>query len=446
MYSDSPPVVANRRPLAWRLLVSVSTFRPPRRGTRRLSLLASCLLLLSPFSPLYAAPAAAGEAHRPAAQPSREDAWASMLAGQRALAVSTAFDREGRLWRVRAQEGYALVDRSDDLGASFGPAARVNPEAEVIGTEGDNRPKIAIAADGTVYVSYTRLLGRPFSGDIRFSRSLDGGRSFSAPLTVNDDRDIISHRFDSLLLGPGGEVYIAWLDKRDETAARRRGAPYAGAALYYAVSADRGARFEANVKLADHSCECCRIALALAPDGVPRAFWRHVYEGNERDHALMRLDAKDAPRRITHGRWRVEACPHHGPALAIAADGVYHYAWFDNGPGAQGLFYARSADGGAGLSPPMPLGEPGARPAHPAVIARGEEVYLAWKEFDGLVSPVRAMRSRDGGLTWSAPVTVAQTEDASDHPQLAAHGDRVFLSWNTLAEGYRLIPLQEALP
>lgn len=392
---------------------------------------------------------AAGHAHgdSPSPDPSREDMWANMLAGQRALAVSTAFDAQGHLWRVRAQDGHVLVDRSDDLGASFGAPVKVNEEAEVVGTEGDSRPKIALAADGAVYVSYTRLLSKPFSGDIRFSRSLDGGRSFAAPVTVNDDRDIIGHRFDALIVGAKGEVHVAWLDKRDEAAARKRGEPYAGSALYHAVSTDRGATFSANVKLADHACECCRIALALTPDGVPTAFWRHVYEDNERDHALMRIDGVDAPRRVTHGRWRVDACPHHGPAMAIDDDGVHHLAWFDNGPEARGLFYARSADGGATLSPPLALGKPAARPGHAALLSSGDgKLYLAWKEFDGLVSPVRAMRSEDGGITWSAPVTVAQTEDASDHPQLAAHGGRVFLSWNTLAEGYRLIPLAETAP
>jgi len=37
--------------------------------------------------------------------------------------------------------------------------------------------------------------------------------------------------------------------------------------------------------------------------------------------------------------------------------------------------------------------------------------------------------------------TVAETEDASDHPLLVADGRRVYLSWLTKVEGYRLIPL-----
>lgn len=379
----------------------------------------------------------------PAGHEARQAMWDRALAGQRNLALSASFDAEGRLWRARVVDGHVLVDRSTDLGVTFSPPVKVNGDPEIIGTDGDNRPKIKVARDGTVYVSWTQLLGKPFSGHIRFSRSLDGGRSFSAPLIVNDDRGVISHRFDSLAIGAGGEVYLAWLDKREYEAAKAQGKPYAGSALYYAVSRDRGASFGADRKLADHSCECCRIALDLAPDGVPVAFWRHIYGENERDHALMRLDGKDSPRRVTHGRWQVEACPHHGPSMSIGADGVHHLTWFNNGPDERGLFYARSTDGGATFTAPYAFGNLDAQPAHPDVIGVGDEVLVVWKEFNGEVSVIRAIRSGDNGATWSAPRTVAETGDASDHPRLArSHDDRVYLSWSTLQDGHRLIPLR----
>jgi len=78
------------------------------------------------------------------------------------------------------------------------------------------------------------------TGDIRFSRSSDGGRSFSTPVTVNDNREIISHRFDAMTVNAKGQVFIAWLDKRDLSEARKAGKEYAGAALYYAMSDDGG--------------------------------------------------------------------------------------------------------------------------------------------------------------------------------------------------------------
>src|SRR3569832_701498 len=131
------------------------------------------------------------------ANPDRDEMWQAMLAKQQTLAVAVQFDAAGRLWRARVQDGHVLVDRSDDGGASFGTAVIVNPDDELIAADGDARPKLAVAPDGALYVTYTQLLNKLFSGDIRFSRSLDGGNSFSAPVTINGNRDIIGHRFDA---------------------------------------------------------------------------------------------------------------------------------------------------------------------------------------------------------------------------------------------------------
>lgn len=49
--------------------------------------------------------------------------------------------------------------------------------------------------------------------------------------------------------------------------------------------------------------------------------------------------------------------------------------------------------------------------------------------------------SHDGGKNWSAPRVIAQTEDASDHPELVASKSAAYLSWVTHKEGYRLLPL-----
>jgi hypothetical protein len=54
------------------------------------------------------------------------------------------------------------------------------------------------------------------------------------------------------------------------------------------------------------------------------------------------------------------------------------------------------------------------------------------------------MTSKDSGRTWSEPKIVAQTDDVSDHPLLVSNGAQVLLSWQTRAEGYRLLPLEIA--
>jgi hypothetical protein len=356
-----------------------------------------------------------------------------------ALSVGASFDHRGWLWLAKVEKGYLLVSLSEDKGKTFGAAVKVNSVPENIAADGENRPKIVATKDGRVYVSYTSSLEQPFSGHIRFSLSTDGGKTFAEPITVNDNREVISHRFEALTVDSRGRITLAWLDKRDQSAARQKAQAYTGAAVYYAVSSDGGASFGPNRKLADNSCECCRVAMALDKDEVPVAFWRHIYGKNVRDHALARLDGKSAPVRVSHDQWEVDACPHHGPAISIADDGTYHLVWFDNGPQLHGLFYARSSDQGKTFSPPQAFGNFEAQAGHPHVQAAGQNVFVVWKEFDGQQSVVRLMASKDGGKTWSASRQVAATAGASDHPLLIAEGSRPYLSWYTAKEGYRLI-------
>ncbi|MDP2156061.1 MAG: sialidase family protein, partial [Sulfuricella sp.] len=263
--------------------------------------------------------------------------WQAALA-RPALSATTVFDQDGRLWLARVEKGYLYVSHSADKGKNFGAPVKVNSVPENIASDGENRPKIVVAKNGHIYVAYTTSLEKPFSGHIRFSRSLDGGRSFSEPITVNDNREVISHRFEAMGVNDRGEITLAWLDKRDLSAAERKRKKYIGAAVYYAVSKNGGASFEPNRKAADHACECCRVAMAMDKDDVPVIFWRHIYGKNVRDHALLRLDGKSQPVRVSRDNWEVDACPHHGPAISIGADGVYHLAWFNNAPQRHGLF------------------------------------------------------------------------------------------------------------
>jgi hypothetical protein len=69
-------------------------------------------------------------------------------------------------------------------------------------------------------------------------------------------------------------------------------------------------------------------------------------------------------------------------------------------------------------------------------------VWIVWKEFDGEHTTVNVMYSGDHGKTWSIPKALAQTIDASDHPLLVSNGRRVFLSWMTRDDGYRLLPVE----
>jgi hypothetical protein len=88
------------------------------------------------------------------------------------------------------------------------------------------------------------------------------------------------------------------------------------------------------------------------------------------------------------------------------------------------------------------VGNAAQQPGRPALLAQGREVWLVWKEFDGRYIFIKQRRSSDAGQTWSPERVLAATANSADHPLLIGDGRRVYLSWLTRDEGYRLMPLE----
>lgn len=354
--------------------------------------------------------------------------------------ASAAFDANGKLYVVIPRDDFIWLKTSNDFGKTFSEEIKVNALPEKAYADGDNRPKIAALNTNELVITYTQPLEKPWTGHIRLIRSNDGAKTFHPPITVNDNQDIISHRFDSLLTG-NGKVWVTWLDKRDLVIAEKEGKPYEGSALYYAESDDGGKTFKLNVKLFDNSCECCRIAMALDNDGVPVIFWRHVFPGDIRDHAMVKLDGKSQLIRVSHDQWQIKACPHHGPGFSIGPNGVYHFTWFTQANDQPALLYSRSEDKGKHFSKPLSVGSKEIQIGHSVVLSLGKQVFLAWKEFDGKQTSIKLMRSTNAGKTWSKARIAGSSIGPSDHPLLIAYKNKPFLSWYTATEGYRLIPI-----
>jgi hypothetical protein len=360
-----------------------------------------------------------------------------------ASSATPLFAQDGSLYLAWATADHVAVAHSTDGGKSFGPAAPVNTEAAKIDPGPDSRPGIAIGKDGKLFVSYTVFTGADYVGRVYVGHSADGGRSFDPPKPITDDT--ASQRFTKLIADKSGNILAAWIDKREIAAAKQEGRDYPGAALAFAWWDPTHDSFAPARIAQSDSCECCRVAAALDRAGRPVVAFRDIFPTHIRDHAVMTFgkDGKPGPlRRVSVDDWRTDVCPHQGPDIAVGPDGAYHVAWFTQGSKRQGLFYARSANAGATFSDPIPLGDPDKAPSRARVLAAGKSVWLAWKEFDGTLSTIRAMRSADGGKHWTAARTLAETKNASDQPILIADKQHAYLSWLTHDEGYRLIQLE----
>lgn len=358
-------------------------------------------------------------------------------AGKPALATGAAIAPDGAIWVVAVEQGQLFLQRQDSHSSAWGERQPLPNGGEQVATNGDNYPKIAFGPKGKVVVTYTRPLVKPYTGEIRMLRSVDGGQSFTSPFTVHADRQIITHRFESVLFDARGDLYTFWVDKRDAEhawqASQGDQSSYEGAAIYYNVSQDGGASFGPDQKLADYSCECCRIALAAEPDAGMAALWRHVFAGSVRDHAFARVTANTASavRRASKDNWVLKACPHHGPGLAAAGNGSYHAVWFGDKAGYQRVRYGLLDHDGSPQGSVREL--PDAHAEHADVARSGKQVVIVWRSYDGQASSVKTWISQDKGKTFKLATLFTSPFD-NDHPRLIARAGAIAVVWRTEKE------------
>jgi hypothetical protein len=127
-----------------------------------------------------------------------------------------SFDGSGHLYygficfnRAKPTNGSIYVARYDDDGATYRFTTRV--ERGTPSVAGLFQDKINITADqnnGNVYVAWARFSGNLGNDVILFSRSTDGGRTYSKPTRISDGG--ASEQFADLAVGPDGAVYLTY--------------------------------------------------------------------------------------------------------------------------------------------------------------------------------------------------------------------------------------------
>ncbi|MEM9547343.1 MAG: T9SS type A sorting domain-containing protein [Bacteroidota bacterium] len=98
---------------------------------------------------------------------------------------------------------------------------------------------------GNVYMLSTVKNGFWSKADIMFSRSTDGGNTWSQALRINDNELITNWQwFGTLSVAPNGRIDVAWLDTREDPDGF-------DSQLYYSYSLDGGENWSDNIVLSD---------------------------------------------------------------------------------------------------------------------------------------------------------------------------------------------------
>ncbi len=294
---------------------------------------------------------------------------------------------------------------------------RINPEEGKATAWFGDPPSMAVAADGAVHVMWAeRVATKGHENNLYLSTSRDGGKSFDAPVKINDETRPVVHGMHSLALDKDGGIHLLWLDERNLSPAapkeKHRGEAHEiepNREVFSAYSEDGGRTISRNQLVGRDACPCCKTALVAGTDGRVYAGWRQVLKGDYRHIAVASSADKgqtfSSPVIVSDDRWVIAGCPVSGPSLLVRDDGKLRVLWYTKGEaGAEGLYFTQSSDGGRTFSGRQLISRGNVRGNPRLVIdaSRAGQAIAIWQAGDGS-SPdmMRAEIATDGTIMGS---------------------------------------------
>ena len=348
---------------------------------------------------------------------------------------SMAIDTNGDLYIVWHDERNGSRNRdiyftkSTDGGLTFTANVRVDDTGA--SSSAQCIPDIAVDIAGHIYVTwYDNRNGNP---DIYFAKSTDGGATFGANVRVDDTGVSSSAQAKpDITVDKNGDVYIAWHDKRN-----------GNHDIYFSKSTDGGATFGANVRV-DDSGSLYRVqidpSIAVDDSGDIYIAW-HDYR--RRSHDIYFAKSTDGG--ATFGtNVRVDSSPLQSfqlnPSLALDAGGNIYVSWHDKRNGNFDIYFTKSTDGGASFGAnntrvdDTGITTSEQRNAALTVDTNGY-VYAVWKDSRNGNADIYFAKSTDGGATFGKNVRIVDTNpltDLQDYPSIVVDNTsgNIYAAWH----------------
>lgn len=209
------------------------------------------------------------------------------------------------------------VGISHDSGQTFAAPVKVD-QSPVVPLTHHRGPRIAFAGRAIVITAVVGKIaqkyGTPADGDLIAWRSVDGGKTWSKGVVINDVPSAPNEGLHALASDGGNRLFAAWLDHRQSE----------GTTLYGSESNDGGITWSKNMLIyasPDGSiCTCCHPSAAIDANGEILVMFRNVLDGNRDMYLARSRDGRSflKAEKLGDGDWKINACPMDGGALALS--------------------------------------------------------------------------------------------------------------------------------
>ena len=310
----------------------------------------------------------------------------------------------------------------------FGPNVLITQSPAYTATN----PSIAIGSDGVAYLAFSGSAGPTTGADVFFTKSSDG-RKWTPPVRVNNDATANAQTNPSLALDTGNNISIAWVDWRSGnqdiwfSRSTNGGQSFSANVLVNLVTTNAQTEVHIAVDPVDP------MLIHTVWSDTRAAGNPDIYYANSTDGGL----SFNPSSRVNNDAGAAEQV---SPAIAVAPNRDVHVVWRDARLAGKGtdIYAARSTNrGGSWIYPSTAWvndDSGNAAQQEPTIaVDRSGTIYVAWTDYrSGTTAPdIYASRSTNGGVSFGANVKI--NDDAGPvfqiQPSLAANGGKIAVAW-----------------
>ena len=237
-----------------------------------------------------------------------------------AIAPDVLMDPAGTLHMVYGLDHHGWYQQSTNHGLSFTAPVKIDSAGSVETRMGERGPKLALGQNGAVHVVWMDEWSPGVKTFVRYSRSLDSGRTFLPSQTLSPMSGVDGA---TVTADSKGNVVAFWHVMADPKPQVKE-----ATWLFTTRSANRGASFgpaeKVNIaNLSALACSMCMMRPLALPGGQVALAFRSA-EDSIRDFYVLKgpiSENRFTAVRVNRDNWNIDFCPMCGPELRLAPEG-----------------------------------------------------------------------------------------------------------------------------
>ncbi len=341
-----------------------------------------------------------------------------------------AVDAAGNIYMAweddTANNSNILFSRSTDGGVTFLPTPAPKQVSNSLGCSFS--PVMAVDAGGNINIVWEDSGDCSFrTSNIFFSRSTDGGVTFSTPTNLSATMTTALFSVPQIAVDTAGNINVVWESDTGNLA------------IWFRGSSDGGATFSSPKMVSTHTGGSLNAQIAVDKKGNINVVWEDDIASHS-DISFSRSTDNGAsfsfPMNLSNPLGNCIANS-NTPRIGLDAAANINVVWTNDCGGNFDIFLSRSADNGATFSSPKNLsGTPGSSANPQLFVDATGNINVVWEE--STPADILFVRSGDAGATFSSAQNLSHNSGSSTNAWLTVDaGANINVAWEDTTPGNR---------